>query len=393
MPTATNLLGVIDKLQSSHLRVWQHRCISVRNRNASCQRCAEACTSGCISVVDGELTVSPLQCVGCGTCATVCPTGALEAHQPDDAGLFMQCYQAMRKCEDTVVIACRNRVAEAGDRIDASKVVPVTCLGRVDESLIAMLVSLGAKRISLVSKDCESCPLSPGKTTAQKVSETANTLLAAWDCPVRTKFSQTFPRATKREDEGYDAYRRAVFASAVKDAKTSGRLTGEYAMQTITHMQPVESPRFVHVGKDKTLPHFVPPRRKRLVEALHALGEPMDTQVATRLWGTVRIDTDKCSSCRMCAVFCPTGALRKFDMPDGTMGIEHVAAACMKCRCCEKICREGAITVRDEVTVSDILDERKVRFEMKPPEFERGDLRQMNRLVSKLIGVEEVYEH
>lgn len=393
MSTAANLLGVIDKLQSSHLRVWQHRCISVRNRNASCRRCAEACTSGCISVKDGDLTVTPLQCVGCGTCATVCPTGALEARQPDDANLFMQCYRAMQNSKGVAIIACRNRVAEAGSCIDADKVVPVTCLGRVDESLLIMLASVGARRIALVSKDCASCPHAPGRATVERVCATTSTLLEAWGSTLTVKLSETFPRIAKRAEHGYDPYRRAVFSSMVSEAKSGARLTEEYAVQTIVHAPSVESPRFVRVGSDHTLPHFIPPRRKRLAEALEALGEPGNAPVRTRLWGSVSIDADRCSSCRMCAVFCPTGALHLVDTAEGGKALEHVAAACMQCRCCERICREGAISVSPDVPACDAIRARPVRWPLRPRDVEPGDLRQLDRLVSKLIGVEEVYDH
>lgn len=78
----SNLMELFEKLESQNITVHQNRCVSVRNRNASCMRCAEACTSGCISYSDNTIIIAPEKCVGCGTCATVCPTCALEAHKP-----------------------------------------------------------------------------------------------------------------------------------------------------------------------------------------------------------------------------------------------------------------------------------------------------------------------
>ena len=68
-------------------------------------------------------------------------------------------------------------------------------------------------------------------------------------------------------------------------------------------------PQFAHVQADGTLPHFVPERRLRLFNSLKALGTPAAPTVTTRLWGQITIDTELCRSCRMCTVFCPTGAL------------------------------------------------------------------------------------
>ena len=74
-------------VDSGAIRVHRERCAKVRNRNVDCLKCAAACTSGCLSLDDGELVIDASKCVGCGTCATVCPTCALESLNPSDAEL------------------------------------------------------------------------------------------------------------------------------------------------------------------------------------------------------------------------------------------------------------------------------------------------------------------
>ena len=121
MPSAKNFLGLLEKLQSADITVHQNRCAVVRNRNATCMKCAEVCTSGCISYNDNELIISPEKCIGCGTCATVCPTCALEAHRPNDAELLHRCIQAMRAADGEVVIAYEQIVNAAEGLLDLEK--------------------------------------------------------------------------------------------------------------------------------------------------------------------------------------------------------------------------------------------------------------------------------
>lgn len=74
MSLINGLLALLGEIESDAIAVHEERCISVRNRNADCLRCVEACTSGALAYRAGELLVEPERCIGCGTCATACPT-------------------------------------------------------------------------------------------------------------------------------------------------------------------------------------------------------------------------------------------------------------------------------------------------------------------------------
>ncbi len=83
--------------------------------------------------------------------------------------------------------------------------------------------------------------------------------------------------------------------------------------------------------KDGTLPHFIPRSARAIAGRIGAARGACERQAETRLWGAVVIDGTKCVSCRMCATFCPTGAIAKFDDADGTLGVAHTPGDCVKC--------------------------------------------------------------
>ena len=393
----SSIFGLFEVLNSADITVHQTRCAVVRNKNATCMKCADACTSGCISYDDNELVVSPERCVGCGTCATVCSTCALEAHHPSDAELYAACRAAMEAAEGHVVISCEQLAGAAHGLYDERKVVVVTCLGRVEESLIARLAVDGALRVTLVEGPCSTCEHAVGRTTAKLVCETANTLLETWGSSVRVRLAEKLPGSVRlTEAPAYESGKRA-FLSGVKDeAKVAAAASAEGAVRDALGMpaeKSAEASRYLKVMSDGTLPHFIPDRRERLLDALAQLGDPRDELIETRLWGHVSIDASLCSSCRMCATFCPTGAIAKFDDANGTMGIEHRPGDCVKCRCCTDICPEGALILEDGVSARAIAEGSVERSVMPPrTKVPGGPHSMLNYLKSLIEDTDQVYE-
>lgn len=391
------MINLIDEMNSPLLAVEPQRCVLVRHRNGECLRCAAVCTTGAISLGEEGIVVSPEKCIGCGTCASACPTGCLTAANPTDEELFGAVEAALAENEGRVAIACERAFAMAsGNRMkrdscdatapsfvpgkiagatsDGRPLVGVVCLGRVDESLLVEATARGARSIQLISGPCESCPHRCGGALSDEIIVSAETLLAALGTPspidrIRLQHASDTreilrlrPTASAQDDTN------AVNAATVADASGDCLSESGYpvAPPTGESQQDSREPQFAHVQADGTLPHFVPERRLRLFNSLKALGTPAAPTVTTRLWGQVTIDTELCRSCRMCTVFCPTGALTRFDAANDAFGVEHRSALCMQCHLCETICPEQAITVAEEVSTDEFLSGKKSRFTMQP---------------------------
>ena len=277
--------------------------------------------------------------------------------------------------------------------LDLEKVVSVTCLGRVEESLLVTLAVAGAKHVSLVEGKCASCERATGFHMAEQVRDTANTLLETWNSDMRVDLVKKFPHQVRLEGKSsFDAGKRRFFAEVGSEAKAAAGTTADYAVKETLGIEEKPESRFQKVMKDGTLPHFIPDRRELLLNSLSSLGEPKDVMIETRLWGHVIIDPDKCSSCQMCATFCPTGAISKFTDEDGTFGVEHFPGDCVKCRCCADICPQQALTLSDEVFAVDLLSGAVERYEMKPLAHPVDDPHQIWRTMKDLLGCDQVYE-
>ncbi|MDE8701839.1 4Fe-4S binding protein [Adlercreutzia equolifaciens] len=354
-----NYFGVLDELDSMALSVHQNRCIQVRNGNVSCLRCATVCTSGCLSIVDGELVVDQQRCVGCGTCASVCPTAAIGVRVPSDAQLLDHCVRASR--QGVLRIVCHSALEADGEE-GTCEGVPVVCLGRLNESLLVSLAAEGIGEVELVCGTCEQCSYRPGRVAAETACTSAQNLLKAWD----RAFAWSF---VTRES----SRRLPLFPPTPSSAAVCER--GVFVTKP--------TPRRAHVTGDGTLPHFLPERHESIIDALADLGEPVAERVESRLWGTASIDRSRCRGCRLCSVFCPTGALWRITEADGTVGLVHYPADCVQCRCCEQVCRQGAIKVVGEVATDDLLSGRGNVLEVAIPLRDPQDPDLMRRAVQE----------
>ena len=417
------MINLIDEMNSPLLAVEPQRCVLVRHRNGECLRCAAVCTTGAISLGEEGIVVSPEKCIGCGTCASACPTGCLTAANPTDEELFGAVEAALAENEGRVAIACERAFAMAsGNRMkrdscdatapsfvpgkiagatsDGRPLVGVVCLGRVDESLLVEATARGARSIQLISGPCESCPHRCGGALSDEIIVSSETLLAALGTPspidrIRLQHASDTqeilrlrPTASAQDDTN------AVNAATVADASEDCLSESGYpvAPPTGESQQDSREPQFAHVQADGTLPHFVPERRLRLFNSLKALGTPAAPTVTTRLWGQVTIDTELCRSCRMCTVFCPTGALTRFDAANDAFGVEHRSALCMQCRLCETICPEQAITVAEEVSADEFLSGKKFRFTMQPIGWNPGAEDSIASRMARFIKVDNLQE-
>ncbi len=368
MPNIADIIEVAEELEDKAVLALPERCVAVRNRNASCTKCIDACLANAISVHNNVLAVDARACVGCGACTTVCPTEALVSLAPPDRVLEQAARDALERAgEGCGVVACA-RIAARGVA-DPHKFAQVPCLARVDESLLLGLAAAGARSITLVDGECKTCKY---RATSAGVDETVsltNGLLEAQGSAVRVSRASSFPAGMELADSRslLGEARRGFFASAGSWTASAAEKTANLVIRKNLGVKDAAKTlrEQLGIGEDGSLPTIAEHRHSQVLDAMDRLGQPAVGSVHTRLFGSVRIDASACNACGMCAVFCPTDALKKSKIkpqpaedgtPDGGSFLEFSAADCVQCGLCVDACMKKCLVVEDDVSLTELFD-------------------------------------
>lgn len=375
MSTTHTLLSVIEQLETASISLNLRNCVKSRNRNTSCANCADTCPSKAITISDSGPEVNAEKCTGCCACASACPSGAIIPKTPANADPYRQCRQSITAAHGAAVLACRQILEEANGLYDPDKVTNVRCIAQCDESFLLTLAAFnGATSITLVHGTCEECPCGQAFEQAQTACDTTKTILEAWANSVSVKISAKLPAATRLSGSAtYNPSRRNLFAGLKDTAKQTTALAVEQTARDRLGLDNPAKPKILKVDERGVLPQRLPEKRIALLQALDKFGEPLPGTIRTHLFGSISIDIERCTSCRMCATFCPTGAIFKFSTKKGRIGIKHRVRDCIACSCCEDICMGKALTLVHEACTLDIASASVKRFEMKEPGVKKGD--------------------
>ncbi|MCH4185122.1 MAG: 4Fe-4S binding protein [Eggerthellaceae bacterium] len=354
MPTINDILELTEAFEGQPIAILSDKCVKVRNRNARCTRCVDACPVPEVLVVDhNEVKIDHHTCSLCGACTTVCPVGALMPLHPDDQELAEDIVAATTSAH-TTVIACARMAAR--HIADPDRFAEVPCLGRIEESLLVDIAAHDQADITLVDGDCSTCRYRLTDLTTSSMVASCNELLDAWGSNVHIQRTSAFPDAVLPDERhrAFDRRRRRAFTDAKDSAKDAALKTAAKQLRLEQEKKSLKDRLKVSGGK---LPQFEPTRHHKVLDALDRMGSPEKDTISTRLWGRVEIDANTCNACGMCAVFCPTGALKKVKSPTSKgLMLEFTCSDCVQCDLCSDACFKRCLTVSKEIQTSELMD-------------------------------------
>lgn len=319
-------------------------CAHSRNEIIGCTKCMDVCSTRAITSEHGEsrIRVEPHLCMGCGGCATVCPSGAMTYAYPRVSDLGARVKTAMQVFREAggegPCLLFHNttdgreliaRMARRGKGLPAH-VIPLEVHHIASLGLDLMLggIALGAARFVMLSTGSE--PSGYHDAIERQMS-----------------FAQTILSGLGLGEERFQLVKTTSLAELEKAVwePTSPRTLTPATFNLSNEKRATLDFTFDHFSRHA-------PVRKEQV-ALPA-GAP---------YGAVVVDQQKCTLCLACVGACPEGAL--IDAKDQPQ-LRFIERNCVQCGLCEKTCPEDAITLAPRLLLTAaatqpvVLNEDKV---------------------------------
>jgi len=332
-------LAVIDLLafdgefeKPRYVAVNERICAHGRSLKAGCSNCIEVCATEAIVSAGDTIKLDPYLCQGCGTCTTVCPSGALSYQYPrvaDVGGAIKVQLKAFREAggENPCLLfhsaEAGRKLVLAGKRAGQSlpaNVIPVETWSAdaVGLDLLLGAIALGAAQVAVLGTG--SHDLAPLQKQAKLGQAILNGLGYVGD----------YLHIIDSEKAGWLA-ELAGWASAAAVPPAEFRLLAD---------------------KRTTLEFVIDHLAKHAPAPVDALELP-----AGAPFGMVAV-SDACTLCMSCTGACPAGALKAAaDAPR----LSFLERNCIQCGLCANTCPENAITLTPRLLLKDRRHERVLK--------------------------------
>jgi ferredoxin len=311
-------------------------CAHGRSGIVGCSQCIDVCSTEAIRADGNHVAVEPHLCMGCGACATVCPSGAMGYVYPRVPDLGRRIKTLLRTYE------------KAGGR-DA-------CLLLHAQDGRAAIAHLARRGRGL-----------PARVIPLEVHHVASVGIDVWLAALAHGASQVAVLASGSEAPQYRVALEREMGIADTIAQSLGYQGTHFRMFDGADSSAFESeiwswPAALSVRAAATFA-FTADKRTTAALAIEHLAQhaPLSQRTiplsAGAPYGTIAVNTDACTMCLACVGACPEGAI--LDHPE-TPQLRFIEAKCVQCGICAKTCPEHAISLTPRLSLAPEAKEPRV---------------------------------
>jgi ferredoxin len=285
-------------------------CAHSRSRQPGCNQCLDVCSTAAIAADGDHVKVEPHLCMGCGACATVCPSGAMSYAYPSvpELGLRLRTLLATY-AKAGGRDACILLHAEDGRAAIAS-------LARRHRGLPARVIPFEVHHVASVGLDVWLGALAHGASQVAVLLTGAEAPQYREALEREMRFADTIAQAL-----GYQGAHFRVFDAAEVAALDAALWSWPAALpvrEAATFAFTGEKRRTAALAIDHLARHAPVPQREIALPA----GAP---------FGTINVDKDLCTMCLACVGACPEAAI--LDNQEAPQ-LSFIEANCVQCGLC-----------------------------------------------------------
>jgi ferredoxin len=296
-------------------------CAHSRSQKEGCHRCIDVCSTAAIAPDGDRIRVEPQLCMGCGACATVCPSGALGYAYP--------------------------RVPDLGDRLRTLLRTFLAAGGR-DPCLLFHNAGAGRHAIARLARRGRGLP---ARVIPVEVHHVASIGMDVWLAAFAHGATEVVSLVSA---DDAPQYREAI----AEQMHYADPITAALGYQG-RHFHVLDAADPALDERLWSLPRTLGPRaratfaftaeKRRTIEMAldHLLAHaptPVDTVALARgaPFGAIAVNRDTCTMCLACVGACPEGAIT--DNPERPQ-LRFTESRCVQCGLCERTCPERSISL------------------------------------------------
>ena len=318
------------------------QCAHARNRIEGCSNCIDICSTGAITAKGDGVYVEPHLCMGCGACASSCPSGAMRYAYPSvpELGLriktMLAAYRESGGTEPVIVFHDRKGedwlLRRAHRQGLPKNLIPVGVhdIASIGPDLLLAALCYGAAHVSLLQ--------------VEEMPE-------AYAANLHTQMALVHSLL-----EGFGFAGR--HCSLIERSEERGERRGELFSLPA---QPVALPPAsfnLFAEKRRTLEFCIDHLQEHSAQAVAEIALP-----AGAPFGTLQIDASRCTLCMACVGACPSKALQ--DNPESPQ-LRFIERNCVQCGICTDTCPEKVLELEARLLLTPEARQPRVLNEAQP---------------------------